>query len=111
MLSQDALIHVTTQEAWEEAGRSGRYSPPGFDREGFIHCCSRSQLEQVLGDHFAAQDEVLLLVLERSLISADLRYERAAKGDNYPHIYGPIEPKAVMQSLSASRVDGKWQLP
>jgi uncharacterized protein (DUF952 family) len=64
-----------------------------------------------LGDHFAAQDEVLLLVLERSLISADLRYERAANGDDYPHIYGPIEPKAVMQSLSASRVDGNWQLP
>jgi uncharacterized protein (DUF952 family) len=111
MLSQDALIHVTTREAWEGAGQSSSYFPSGFDREGFIHCCSRFQLERVLHDHFAMQDEVVLLVLERSLISADLRYERAANGDEYPHIYGPIEPKAVMQSLSASRVDGKWQLP
>jgi uncharacterized protein (DUF952 family) len=111
MLSQDALIHVTTREAWDVVGQSGLYFPPGFDREGFIHCCSRSQLERVLGDHFATQEEVLLLVLEHSRISANLRYERAANGDEYPHIYGPIEPKAVIQSLPASRVDGKWLLP
>ncbi|MDA0798167.1 MAG: DUF952 domain-containing protein [Chloroflexi bacterium] len=111
MLSQDALIHVTTQEAWDSAGGSGRYFPPGFDAEGFIHCCHRSQLERVLSDHFAAQVEVLLLVLEPSQITADIRYERAANGDDYPHIYGPIQPQAVTQSISAPKVDGEWQLP
>jgi uncharacterized protein (DUF952 family) len=111
MLSQDALIHVTTREEWEGTGPSSRYFPSGFDREGFIHCCSRFQLERVLHDHFTTQDQVLLLVLERSLVLADIRYERAANGDEYPHIYGPIESKAVMQSLSVFRVDGKWQLP
>ena len=111
MLSQDTLIHVTTEEAWQGAADSGSYFPPGFDAEGFIHCCHRSQLERVLDDHFAARDDVLLLVLERSLIAADVRYERASNGDDYPHIYGPIEPAAVTQSLSATRVNGEWRLP
>jgi uncharacterized protein (DUF952 family) len=111
MLSQDALIHVTSSEAWENQRSSGRYFPPGFDAEGFIHCCHRSQLERVLGDHFATQDEVLLLVLDSSVITADVRYERAANGDDYPHIYGPIEPSAVTQVIPASRVNGAWKLP
>jgi uncharacterized protein (DUF952 family) len=111
MLSQDALIHVTSKTAWEGSIPSGRYFPPGFDAEGFIHCCHRSQLERVLRDHFATQGEVLLVELETSLISAGVRYERAANGDDYPHIYGPIEPGAVIQTMQASRLGGNWQLP
>jgi uncharacterized protein (DUF952 family) len=111
MLSQDALIHVTTEDAWEGAAQSGWYLPPGFEAEGFIHCCHRSQLERVLGEHFAGRDDVLLLVLEGSLIAADIRYERAGNGEDYPHIYGPIQPAAVTQSFSAARVNGEWQLP
>lgn len=110
MLSQDALIHVTSQAAWAAAASTGYY-PPGFEAEGFCHCCHRSQLETVLGDHFAAQDEVLLLVLDRAAIAADVRYERAANGDDYPHIYGAIEPSAVVEAIPATRVAGQWQLP
>ena len=111
MLSQDALIHVTTEEAWLGATYSGCYYPPGFDTEGFIHCCMRSQLEKVLDDHFITLNNVLLLVIEPSLIAADIRYEQASNGEVYPHIYGPIEPTAVTQLFSATRVHGTWQLP
>ena len=111
MLPQDALIHVALPDVWESAKPDGRYYPAGFDREGFIHCCHPNQLERVLRDHFAKADLVLLLVLDRALIVSDIRDERAANGDDYPHIYGPIEPLAVLQEIESKRVDGAWQLP
>ena len=111
MLPQDALVHVALPDAWETAKANGRYYPAGFDREGFIHCCHPKQLERVLSDHFAKVNEVLLLILDHALIVSDIRYERAANGDDYPHIYGPIEPIAVMQAIPAKRLDGAWQLP
>ena len=111
MLSQDALIHVTTEKAWQSAASAGRYFPTGFEAEGFIHCCHRSQLEQVLSDHFSGQRGVLLLVRDRLLLEAEIRYERAANGDDYPHVYGPIKPNVVIQSIPASRINGDWQLP
>ena len=111
MLPQDALIHVAIPSAWEQAKPTGRYVPAGFDREGFIHCCHPGQLERVLADHFASANEVLLLVLDLPLISSEVKYERAANGDDYPHIYGPIEPIAVMQAIAVGQVNGTWQLP
>lgn len=110
MLPQDALIHVALPDAWESQRASGRYRPAGFDREGFIHCCHPRQLERVLRDHFKTADEVLLLVLDRALIASEIKYERAAN-DDYPHIYGPIEPIAVLQAIPTKRVDGAWPLP
>ena len=111
MLPQDALVHVALPDAWEAAKPAGRYQPTGFDREGFIHCCHPGQLERVLRDHFSKVDEVLLLVLDPALIASVVRYERAANGDDYPHIYGPIEPLAVTRTLPAKRIDGEWRLP
>jgi uncharacterized protein (DUF952 family) len=111
MVSQDSLIHVTTAAAWENTGESGRYFPPGYEAEGFIHCCHRSQLETVLGNHFSSQDEVLLLTLNPGLVTDEIRYETAANGDDYPHIYGSIPSAAVIESVLATRVDGTWRLP
>ena len=111
MLSQNALIHVTTRELWEAGAARGSYVPPGFESEGFIHCCTRSQLERVLADHFEAQDAVCLLVLDAAVIKAEVKYERAANGDDYPHIYGPIEPSAVIETHDAPHRDEGWLLP
>jgi uncharacterized protein (DUF952 family) len=110
MLPHDALLHVALPEAWESQRATGRYRPAGFEKEGFIHCCHPRQLERVLRDHFKDVDEVLLLVLDRALIASEIKYERAAN-DEYPHIYGPIEPVAVLEVIPTMRVTGVWRLP
>ena len=100
MESQQHFIHVTTPEAWDAAAAAGAYYPPGFEREGFIHCCHETQLRTVLADHFAGVASVLLLIVDPAKLTARVRYETAPNGDDYPHIYGAIDLQAVVERRS-----------
>jgi uncharacterized protein (DUF952 family) len=85
--------------------------PPGFAQEGFIHCCHTSQLARVLRDHFANQDRVLLLVLDASLITPEIKYENVIDGMAHPHIYGTLDTAAVARQRTLAREDGSWPIP
>ena len=111
MVIQDRIIHVAIPDAWERAQPTGRYSPDGYETEGFIHCCARVQLEGVLRDHFSGQECIVLLVLDTAKVSSPIRYERAANGEDYPHVYGPIEVTAVVDEIDVRFEDGAWRLP
>ena len=111
MLTQDAVIHATTPEDWERQEPSGSYVPPGFDQEGFIHCCHRGQLEQVLRDYFGAAESVLLLVLDPAGVAPQIRYELSpSTGEDYPHIYGPLNVSAVSEAIAITRDGPTWSV-
>jgi uncharacterized protein (DUF952 family) len=111
MVSQESMIHVATDEDWARRQPDGGYVPPGFAQEGFIHCCHPSQLARVLRDFFANQDRVLLLVLDPSLIAPEIKYENVIDGMAHPHIYGSLDPQAVVRELSLVREAGGWPIP
>ena len=105
------IIHVATPEAWAEAHASGAYVPERFAAERFIHCCSREQLDGVLAEHFVGRTELLLLMVDTAKLDAEVRVERAANGQSYPHIYGPIGVASVTKAVSITATEGVWALP
>ena len=110
MIAQGHILHVTDQETWEALGPTGAYVPTAYDDEGFIHCCDAGQLVDVLERHFQDTTEVTLLVVDPSLLTADVRYEEGYPGELFPHIYGPIETAAVVSVISVGSTDGTWDL-
>jgi uncharacterized protein (DUF952 family) len=104
------FFHITERVAWLEAARTGEYrmSTRGvtLEDEGFIHCSLRHQLpavaKLVYGD--AAGDDLVLLVIDSSKVSAPIRYEAAEPGgEQYPHIYGALEASAVTHAIDVNR--------
>ena len=111
MLPQQSIIHVTTDDDWAQSQPDGYYVPPGFAREGFIHCCYPTQLARVLRDFFANHDRVLLLVLDPALITAEIWHENPVDGLTHPHIYGALEREAVVRQLTITRGADGFDIP
>lgn len=112
MLTQDSLIHATTRELWEAQSASGTYVPPGFEGEGFIHCCHRGQLDRVLRDYFGNAETVTLLIIDATRVVPEIKYEVSpTTGDDYPHIYGPLDVSAVIEAIDVVRDSPTWATP
>jgi len=115
------IYHITSRSAWSEARQSGEYRAESLDTEGFIHCSTSSQVLPVVEKFYMGQAKLLLLMIDPSLLSADLKWEPPSggtpppgvpEGDLFPHIYGPINLDAVVKAVDLeSNPDGKYNLP
>ena len=94
------IYHITTRTEWNEAGEHGDYRSPSLETEGFIHCSTISQVLPVAEKYYSGQSGLLLLVIDETLLSSDLKWEPPSggappsgvpEGDSFPHIYGPIK--------------------
>lgn len=97
-MDASVIYHLTTLPEWEKAQDKGHYEPPTFEREGFIHCCTDEQLQEVMKRHFEQHENLIKLVVDPARLIQPLKYER---NDSYnmefPHVYGPLNLEAVTQ--------------
>ena len=115
------IFHITTQAAWDEAQAKGEYVTESLSTEGFIHCSTLAQVLPVANTYYKEQDALILLMIEDTLLSSDLKWEAPSggtpppgvpEGDPFPHIYGPINLDAVVSVSDLVRdVNNEWVLP
>ena len=93
------IYHVTTRKAWEEAIQKGAYETETLATEGFIHNSTLSQVPGVLSRYYKDQSGLILLHIDESLLTSELKYELAPSvNEMFPHIFGPINLKAVINT-------------
>ncbi len=65
--------------------------------EGFIHASREDQTPGVLARYYADvdPDDLVLLVIDTDLLDVPWRFDPVG-GDEYPHLYGPLAPAAVV---------------
>ena len=115
------IFHITTKMAWDEAQKIGEYRAASLLTDGFVHCSTISQVIPVANLYYKEQTDLLLLMIEPTLLSSDLKWEPPAEGtpppgvpegDQFPHIYGPINLDAVVSTVELkSKPDGTFELP
>ena len=115
------IFHITARTAWNEAQGRGDYRAESLATEGFIHCSTLSQVLPVADNFYKGQQGLVLLVIEPTLLSSKLRWEPPSggapppgvpNGDQFPHIYGPINLDAVVKAVDlTSKTDGTFDLP
>ena len=115
------IFHITTQMAWGDAKKSGEYRAASLLTEGFIHCSTLAQVLPVANNFYKDQEELILLTIEDTLLSSDLKWEAPSggppppgvpEGDPFPHIYGPINLDAVVSVSDLTRDENnEWVLP
>jgi uncharacterized protein (DUF952 family) len=114
------IYHLTSRDAWRLARETGSYRAPSLDGQGFIHMSATpEQVQRVANGIFAGADDLVVLVIDPTALSATLRYEppdttvpaEHSDGEQFPHLYGPLETSAVVRVLDyPSRADGTFAL-
>jgi uncharacterized protein (DUF952 family) len=90
-----ALFHITTSTAWAAAQRAGEYRAD-LDHDGFVHLSTEWQWLTVRQRFYRNMSDLVLLVIDETRLSCEVRYERA-DGDDFPHLYGPLDLAAVVE--------------
>jgi len=90
------IYHVVMPDYWQEFENKDGYISPTFAEEGFIHCCTKAQIEYVLTTYFKGVSEILLLEIDTDLLTSKLLVE-PANGQHFQHIYGQINRKAIIR--------------
>ncbi|MBA2746821.1 MAG: DUF952 domain-containing protein [Flavisolibacter sp.] len=95
------IYHITTAHEWAEAIDKGAYTAPSLFAEGFIHCSNSEQVKGVLERYYLGKTDLLLLTIDPNLLQAEIKYEHAPSvNELFPHVYGPINLDAVIDSKS-----------
>ena len=96
-MSDRLLYHITSTEAWHLAQSSGKYEPPQFSTEGFIHCSYAEQLDAVRERFFRGQKNLVVLEINPAAVNCEVIEENLEGGSElYPHIYGKLSLAAVV---------------
>jgi uncharacterized protein (DUF952 family) len=95
-----ALIYkICSRSEWEAALADGVYRGSEIDRrDGFIHFSEAAQVGETLRAHFAGQQGLLLIGVDRAALGAALRLEASRGGELFPHLYGEL-PVALARDV------------
>ncbi|MGG3523487.1 DUF952 domain-containing protein [Bacillus pseudomycoides] len=105
------ITKVMEKSEWEVAKAKGNIMEASLMQEGFIHCSFLEQSLQVAEKHFSTEMELVLLVINPSLVEVEIKYELASNGQNYPHIYGTVNANAVVKVVELQKENGGYVLP
>src|SRR4051794_20840067 len=100
----ERIYHLALRSEWDRVlASAGIYRRSTLGRsledEGFIHCSFGNQVQGIADLVYHGRRDVILLVINRSALDAEVRVESAQDGDQaYPHVYGPIAAEAVVEA-------------
>jgi glutathione S-transferase len=94
------LFHIVDADDWARAEAEGAFAGSTRGRtltdEGFIHCSLAHQVEAVANLVYGGVGGLLLLTIDPERVHAPIRYDPAETGEEFPHIYGPLNIDAVV---------------
>lgn len=103
----ERIFHIATAADWRRALETGSYTTStvgvSLAEEGFIHASRRDQVQGVFDRYYRSLGEdLVLLTIDTARLSSEVRVEPVGT-DTYPHVYGPIDRRAVVDVAPLSR--------
>ena len=93
------LVHIIDAETWAAAQAAGSYAAASLETEGFIHLSQPQQIVWVANQFYQGQSGLMLLCIDPTKLTAELRYDEVPGHGTFPHLYGPMNLEAVTQVL------------
>jgi uncharacterized protein (DUF952 family) len=95
------LFHVADRARWEASVAAGEYTQSTRGMEladaGFIHLSTQGQVDGVLQRFYDGVDDLVLLHIDESLLTWPVVFEPVGdSGEEFPHLFGPLNPDAVV---------------
>jgi uncharacterized protein (DUF952 family) len=103
----ERIFHIATAADWRRALETGSYTTStvgvSLAEEGFIHASRRDQVQGVFDRYYrSVGEDLVLLTIDTSRLGSEVRVEPVGD-DTYPHVYGPINRRAVIEVAPLSR--------
>lgn len=90
------IYHIVPEQLWREHQSRGEYRGDTLDSEGFIHCSTEEQVIRTANRVFRGREGLVVLRIDSSRLVSPLVYEdTSGAGEDFPHIYGPLNRAAV----------------
>ncbi len=99
------IYHLAFNNDWRQAQQAGEYrqSTKGrtLEEQGFIHGCAKpAQVDQVANAFYRGDSDLLVLVIDEAKVRSEVRHDSVPGFDTpLPHIYGPLNPDAVIDTV------------
>ncbi len=113
MTSLPILLHISSPAEWAAAQAAGSYRADSLDSEGFIHLSTPEQVLIPANERYAGQSGLILLQIDGSKLTSELVFEDSyGSGIEFPHVYGPIDLDAVIDTIDFPVSDDRtFELP
>ncbi|MFN2500747.1 MAG: DUF952 domain-containing protein [Pyrinomonadaceae bacterium] len=92
------IYHIVLPDVWA-AFDTDLYRAKSLQTEGFIHCSFENQLDGVIARYYGGEDQVVVLTIETDRLMSRMIKEPSTNNEIYPHIYGPINRKAIVAAV------------
>jgi uncharacterized protein (DUF952 family)/flavin reductase (DIM6/NTAB) family NADH-FMN oxidoreductase RutF len=90
------IFHIIKREDWSGHPQSD-YQASSLKTQGFIHCCTETQIPGVVNQWFEGESDLLLMEIDPCLLQSKLIYENLEGGSElFPHVYGPVNSAAIV---------------
>ncbi len=96
-------FHLVPEAAWRARRSDEPYEAPSLASEGFIHCTDGVEAMVATANRFYSDDPQPFLVLTVDLDGLTVPWRYDEPGSPFPHIYGPIDPRAVLAEAPIER--------
>lgn len=108
------IYHLCPAEYYQSVSNQPAYYPADYKREGFIHCTRGAKQVVIVANRYYRGDKrpFVVLVINETAVTAQLKDELAADGLLYPHLYGPLNRDAILNVVPMPRLsDGSFLPP
>ncbi len=93
------IYKISGRKAWNDALQSGVFTGAPVDiADGYIHFSAAHQVHETATKHFRGQPDLILATIDSSLLGDALRWEASRGGELFPHLYGPLPMRAVIET-------------
>jgi uncharacterized protein (DUF952 family) len=108
----NTIYCLVPQTYWNQYAGKDEYLPRDYEQEGFIHATKGDDFLIKVANRVYAdfEGELLLLVIDESRVTSEVKYEQAKDGHLYPHIYGPLNQDAITEIKKMRRVGDTWAI-
>lgn len=95
----DIFYHLTSKNIFQNNIHDGYYKHKSLIDDGFIHCCTRSQINIIFDLFYRnVNEDVIVLCINSDELKSKFVFEFSNSLNEYfPHIYGAINLNAVIE--------------
>ena len=118
--TQTCVFCIASPELTADILQQTEYEHPSVKEEGFMHLCQPHQVSEVVNTFYPGATDLKLLVIDVSLLKAELIYEGAVgdfsdddlvraffSTESFPHLYGALNVDAIVDVVDVSRFNQK----
>ena len=102
----EPVFKIVPRAEWAEI--TDAYEGSAHDRaDGFLHFSTWPQLPETLRRYYADKDDLLLVAADPARLGRLLKWEHSpSRGEDFPHLYGPLPFSAVRWAKPIGRDAG-----